>query len=259
VAISKYTQDNEKRKFKESTGTAGQPGVVVLNPDGSNIAGGTGTSAGQVQGTAADGATAVGNPVQVGGVDGSGNAQAILTDTGGRIVTIGSGTTGAAVPAGATFIGVQSGGGNLNGALAAVDGANTTGTGILSGALLAQFDDVSPTTPTENRFANLRMTVNRALMVDSVYAYGRATADTQIKGSAGFIHSITIAPTGSVTAGVLTVYDSLSETGTVIFSVALPITSFTPFNVVLDVTATTGIYVAFDATLANVQATVSYR
>lgn len=68
MAISKYTQDNEKKKFKESTSTAGQPGVVVINPDGSSISGGTGASSGQVQGTAADNAAAVGNPVRVGQV-----------------------------------------------------------------------------------------------------------------------------------------------------------------------------------------------
>jgi hypothetical protein len=45
----------------------------------------TGASADQVQGTAADGAAAVGNPVQMGGVDGSGNAQAVLLDTNGRL------------------------------------------------------------------------------------------------------------------------------------------------------------------------------
>lgn len=46
---------------------------------------GTGAGAQQVQGTAADGASAAGNPVQVGGVDGSGNAQAIRTDTDGHL------------------------------------------------------------------------------------------------------------------------------------------------------------------------------
>lgn len=56
---------------------------------------GTGTSADQVQGTAADGATAVGNPVQMGGKDGAGNIQAVLTDTGGAVQTdIESGPTG---------------------------------------------------------------------------------------------------------------------------------------------------------------------
>lgn len=88
--------------------------------------------------------------------------------------------------------------------------------------------------------------------------YSRLIADGQVKNAAGNIHTITIAPTGTVTAGVLTVYDSLTETGTVIFSVALPVTTFTPFTVTLNVAALTGIYVGFDATLANVQVTTSY-
>lgn len=47
----------------------------------------TGASATQVQGNVADGAAAVGGPVQVGGVDGSGNVQALLVDTTGRLIT----------------------------------------------------------------------------------------------------------------------------------------------------------------------------
>lgn len=43
----------------------------------------SGASASQVQGTAADGAAAVGSPVQVGGKDGAGNVQALLTGTDG--------------------------------------------------------------------------------------------------------------------------------------------------------------------------------
>lgn len=50
----------------------------------------TGTSASQVQGTAADGAAAVGSPVQVGGKDGSGNAQALLTGTDGALASVGN-------------------------------------------------------------------------------------------------------------------------------------------------------------------------
>lgn len=65
-------------------------GTVTIVP-------GTGASAQQMQGTAADGATAVGNPVQVGGKDGSGNIQSILTGTDGS-VTIN-------IPAGITSIG----------------------------------------------------------------------------------------------------------------------------------------------------------
>jgi hypothetical protein len=55
------------------------------------IPGGTGTGATQVQGAAADGSAAVGNPVQIGGVDGGGLAQALLTDTSGRPQVVGGG------------------------------------------------------------------------------------------------------------------------------------------------------------------------
>lgn len=41
MAISNSTPDNEHKKFVEST-VPGQPGVVVVNPDGSSIAGGGG-------------------------------------------------------------------------------------------------------------------------------------------------------------------------------------------------------------------------
>lgn len=98
-----------------------------------------------------------------------------------------------------------------------------------------------------------------ALVEAGPYVFGRVTADGQIKSSAGFIHTVTISPSGSVVAGVLTIYNSTSESGTVVASFALPVTSFTPFSVTLDVACSTGIYVGFDATLANVSCTVSYR
>lgn len=91
------------------------------------------------------------------------------------------------------------------------------------------------------------------------YSYSRKTADGQVKATAGFIHTVTISPTGTVTAGVMTIYDNAAETGTVVLSISLPITTFTPFSVTLDVSTANGIFVGFDATLANVQVTVSYR
>lgn len=69
-----------------------QVDVVGALPAGTNNIGDvdiasapTGVSSISVQGTAADGAAAVGNPVQVGGVDGVGNVQRVLTDTNGRL------------------------------------------------------------------------------------------------------------------------------------------------------------------------------
>lgn len=40
MAINDNVGDREKYKFKESTVTSGQVGVVVVNPDGSNVSGG---------------------------------------------------------------------------------------------------------------------------------------------------------------------------------------------------------------------------
>lgn len=71
-----------------SGGTTGFVTVTAGGIEGDSglteMIGPTGASATQVQGTAADGAAAVGNPVQVGGKDGAGNAQALSTDTSGR-------------------------------------------------------------------------------------------------------------------------------------------------------------------------------
>lgn len=39
MAIDTNTADNERKKFVESTTNAGQPGVAVVNPDGSSILG----------------------------------------------------------------------------------------------------------------------------------------------------------------------------------------------------------------------------
>lgn len=49
-----------------------------------------------VVGTAADGAAASGNPVQVAGKDGSGNIQTVSTDTAGNVNTVAKPTTGSA-------------------------------------------------------------------------------------------------------------------------------------------------------------------
>jgi hypothetical protein len=69
-----------------------QVDVVGALPAGDNnignvdiVSGPTGTSALEIQGTAADGAAAAGDPVQIGGVDGSANMQSITVDTDGHL------------------------------------------------------------------------------------------------------------------------------------------------------------------------------
>ena len=89
---------------------------------------------------------------------------------------------------------------------------------------------------------------------------GALTADTQVKGSAGFVHTITVSNTDiAATAGTIDVYDSLTATGTKIFSMYVPVSNlFAPFTVTLDVSCATGIYVDF-TTVADVAVYVSYR
>lgn len=98
-----------------------------------------------------------------------------------------------------------------------------------------------------------------ATVVEERFTTGRVTADGQIKGSAGFLHSISISPvTATPTAGLLTVYDSLTETGTIIYTEWVFATA-PGHTIILDRVFTTGCYVGFDATLANVAVTASYR
>ncbi len=89
--------------------------------------------------------------------------------------------------------------------------------------------------------------------------YSRKTGDAQVKAGPGSVHTISIAPTTATpTAGLLSIYDSLSETGTVVFSEWVFAT--TPGHTINleGATFNTGIYVGFDGTLANVSVTVVY-
>lgn len=102
MAISRQLGDREYQKFRESTTTSGQVGVVVVNPDGSNIGGGAGggltdaqlratpvpvsgtvtatpTGTQDVQGNVAHDAVDSGNPVKVGGKANS-SAQTAVAD-----------------------------------------------------------------------------------------------------------------------------------------------------------------------------------
>jgi hypothetical protein len=77
-----------------STDANGRPNVNVVDalPAGDNnvgnvdiVSGPSGANALETQGTAADGAAAVGNPVQVGGKEVGGNMQAVLVDSDGHV------------------------------------------------------------------------------------------------------------------------------------------------------------------------------
>lgn len=68
-----------------------------------------------------------------------------------------------------------------------VNGTNSTGTGIAAAGILAQFDDVSPGTITENQFSNVRMSTNRNLY-------------TVIRDAAGNERGLNINSSGQITS-----------------------------------------------------------
>lgn len=94
--------------------------------------------------------------------------------------------------------------------------------------------------------------------VEQRFSYTKVSADTQIKASAGFVHSLIFAATGAVTAGVITLYDNTAESGTVIWTGTIQ-TGLNPTTIMLNTTAATGIYVGYDGTIANVSTTVTWR
>lgn len=100
---------------------------------------------------------------------------------------------------------------------------------------------------------------NDVLKVEQRNGFLLVTADTQVKGSAGFLHTLTFSCNDAApTAGSIIVYDSLTETGTQIFNHTFTTTPFVPFTVIIDASFSTGLYVGFTTT-NDVNVTVSYR
>lgn len=86
----------------------------------------------------------------------------------------------------------------------------------------------------------------------------RVTADTLVKTGAGVLGSLTFAQSDAApTAGSITVYDSLTETGTVLYSETFTTTAFRGYTVNLNIAFETGLYVGFTTT-ADVGCTVAF-
>jgi hypothetical protein len=104
---------------------------------------------------------------------------------------------------------------------------------------------------------------NNVLKTEHQYAFTRCTADTQVKASAGFIHTITIQSTDATpTAGSIIIYDNTAESGTEICRFDVKATANVGIQssqtIILDVVTNTGIYVGF-TTVADVAVTLSWR
>ncbi len=118
----------------------------------------------------------------------------------------------------------------------------------------------TPPSMANSQYGDLQLNPKGALIVEpGPFSLGRVTADGQIKAGAGFIHTVSISGlTATPTAGLLTLYDSLTETGTVIYAEWV-FATVVGHSVVLDVPFATGLYVGYDASLANAAVTISYR
>jgi len=80
-----------------------------------------------------------------------------------------------------------------------VNATNSTGTGIAAAGILAQFDDVSPTSITENQFGNIRMSANRNVYGTIRDAAGNERGVNVTSGNSLQADLTTIAGTGAVT------------------------------------------------------------
>lgn len=125
-----------------------------------------------------------------------------------------------------------------------LQGVRVNSSGQLTTTLLSGEDQTNGVMKTEQRFS-----------------YCVATADTQCNGAAGFVHTVTCATSAgaAATAGALTIRNALTETTPIAATIGIPATAFVPFTVTLNMEMSTGIYVGFDATLAGVSCTISYR
>jgi hypothetical protein len=85
------------------------------------------------------------------------------------------------------------------------------------------------------------------------------TADTLVVTGQGQLHTVSIAPTTATpTAGLVTIYDKTTETGTVIYQEWVFATGI-GHTITLDATFLTGLYVGYDGTLTNATVTVTYQ
>lgn len=121
-----------------------------------------------------------------------------------------------------------------------------------SGFLLAAFGEAfagedipNDVMKTENRFTNTRV-----------------TADTKVAEGVGLLHRLIVTQPASATptAGVLTIYNSTTETGDILFQHYFPASAVAvPVPIEINAIYTVGLYVGFDATLAGLAFNIEAR
>ena len=95
-------------------------------------------------------------------------------------------------------------------------------------------------------------------VTDFGWQYRHVTADVQVRAGKGRLHSIVL--NGFTTIGDITIYDSLTEGGTVIAVLHLNTAasiSIQPITLFYDLNFSTGLYIGYDAT-AVADLTITY-
>ena len=96
-------------------------------------------------------------------------------------------------------------------------------------------------------------------VIDFPWDYAHVTGNTLVRTGQGVLHTIVL--NGFTTTGDITVYDSATETGTVIAILHLNVTasiSVQPITLLYDIEFKTGLYIGFDGAVAA-DLTVSYK
>lgn len=175
----------------------------------------------------------------------------------------------------AAIAGGGGGGGGASSGVYAEDSAATSGDNVVAMGAVRQ-DTLATSTSADGDYSWVKQDVLGAAYGREVYApsfednsaqvakvehrysYSKVTADGLVKPGAGLVHTVTFGATGTVTAGLISLYDNTAESGTKIWEGVVQLAT-APVTIILDVSFGTGLYVGYDGTIANVSTSVSYR
>lgn len=101
---------------------------------------------------------------------------------------------------------------------------------------------------------------NSVFRVEGQFSYKNIPhADTQVKATPGFVHSVTCGSDAAATAGTISLLDATAAGGTpVVYTWTFTTNNYPSATVLLDVVMTTGIYMDYTTT-ADVDCVVAYR
>jgi hypothetical protein len=199
------TWDRSRGAIGDGAGAAGMQNIVGMLYNGSTydrVRSGPTTGSTLISPPTATGSAVPANAFYIAGINSSGNLAGIVTYDRAN-----DGATGTGILSIGNYI---YNGTNNDRIRSAINGTNSTGTGIVASGLVAQLDDISPTAITENQFGNLRMDSARQLRVNGQQAPDATALNTY---SVHLTSNTTTTPTAA-TAYISSIVISVGNTGT---------------------------------------------